>query len=183
MILSKLEQIRREGVFLCLKYILENDMSNHSRKKGAKKHTETHWIEFLRRIGEGRSANDICKNDSDMPAWRVVSEKLNRDADFASRYAMAMENRGQVYADKIAEIIDKVIEGKIDPNAGRVAIDGLKWTSSKLAPRKYGDVHRMEVKHETTYVDALKQISNEVEGVQIQATDDLRAREEKATIQ
>jgi hypothetical protein len=96
---------------------------------------------------------------------------------------MAMENRGQVYADKIAEIIDKVIEGTIDPNAGRVAIDGLKWTSSKLAPRKYGDVHRMEVKHETTYVDALKQISNEVEGVQIQATDDLREREEKATIQ
>jgi hypothetical protein len=41
----------------------------------------------------------------------------------------------------------------------------------------------MEVKHETTYVDALKQISNEVEGVQIQATDDLREREEKATIQ
>lgn len=154
----------------------------HSRVKGAKKFSDADFVEFLKRIGEGRSARDVCTNDKDMPCWRTVSEKLNSDADFAARYSLAMENRGQVYADKIAEIIDRVIAGTLDPNAGRVAIDGLKWASSKLAPKKYGDIHRMEVKHETSYVDALKSIAEkaEEEGV-TQATSALRAREAETT--
>ena len=139
-----------------------------------RKFNDATWREFLKRIGEGHSANQICKQ-SDMPSWRLVSDKLNSDADFATRYAVAMENRGQVYADKIADIIDKVIDGEIDPNAGRVAIDGLKWTSAKLAPKKYGDIHRHEVKHTgTDYVAALKAIAEEkhnAEGNELRARD------------
>ena len=90
------------------------------------------WNEFLKRIGGGRSARDVCGNDKDMPSWRIVSNKLNEDTAFASKYSLAMENRGQVYADKISEIVDKVVDGLIDPNAGRVAIDGLKWMSMIL---------------------------------------------------
>lgn len=126
-----------------------------------RKYQDKDWREFLKRIGEGRSANSICK-DADMPSWRLVSDKLNSDSGFASMYSVAMENRGQVYADKISEIIDAVIAGTLDPNAGRVAIDGLKWTSAKLAPKKYGDIHRHEVKHSgTDYVTALKAIAEE----------------------
>ena len=33
----------------------------------------------------------------------------------------------------------------------------------KLAPKKYGDIHRMEVKHETSYVDALKAVGELVD--------------------
>ena len=125
--------------------------------------TEEKWNEFLKRIGEGRSARDVCGNDKDMPSWRIVSMKLNEDSLFAQKYSLAMENRGQVYADKISDIINQVVEGNLDPNAGRVAIDGLKWMSMKLAPKKYGDIHRMEVKHETSYVDALKAVGEMVD--------------------
>lgn len=153
----------------------------HSRAKGAKKFTDDDWVEFLKRIGEGRSARSICQNDDDMPAWRTVSDKLNTDADFAARYSLAMENRGQVYADKIAELVDQVVAGTLDPNAARVAIDALKWTSSKLAPKSYGDIHRMEVKHESSYVDALKGVAERIESEGIvgvnQPMDTLRARE------
>ena len=137
--------------------------------------TEEKWNEFLKRIGEGRSARDVCGNDKDMPSWRIVSIKLNEDSLFAQKYSLAMENRGQVYADKISDIINQVVEGNLDPNAGRVAIDGLKWMSMKLAPKKYGDVHKMEVKHETSYVDALKEISGIVDSTTSNA---LRTREE-----
>ena len=133
------------------------------------------WNEFLKRIGEGRSARDVCGNDKDMPSWRIVSIKLNEDTAFASKYSLAMENRGQVYADKISEIVNKVVDGLIDPNAGRVAIDGLKWMSMKLAPKKFGDVHKMEVKHETSYVDALKEVSGMVDST---TSNTLRTHEE-----
>jgi len=141
------------------------------------------WNEFLKRIGEGRSARDVCGNDKDMPSWRIVSIKLNEDTAFASKYSLAMENRGQVYADKISEIVNKVVDGLIDPNAGRVAIDGLKWMSMKLAPKKFGDVHKMEVKHETSYVDALKEISGIVDSTTSNALRTHEESEKNKTIQ
>ena len=141
------------------------------------------WNEFLKRIGEGRSARDVCGNDKDMPSWRIVSNKLNEDTAFASKYSLAMENRGQVYADKISEIVNKVVDGLIDPNAGRVAIDGLKWMSMKLAPKKFGDVHKMEVKHETSYVDALKEISGMVDSTTSNALRTHEETEKNKTIQ
>ena len=144
---------------------------------------EEKWNEFLKRIGEGRSARDVCGNDKDMPSWRIVSIKLNEDSLFAQKYSLAMENRGQVYADKISDIINQVVEGNLDPNAGRVAIDGLKWMSMKLAPKKYGDIHRMEVKHETSYVDALKEISGIVDSTTSNALRTHEESEKNKTIQ
>lgn len=152
----------------------------------SRKYREDEWIEFLKRIGEGRSARDVCHNDKDMPSWRTVSEKLNSDNGFASRYALAMENRGQVYADKITETVNDMLEGRIDYNQARVAIDALKWQSAKLAPKKFGDVHRMEVKHEASYLDALKEVSKVVEGEETTLPNTIRTRkedEETKTIQ
>ena len=146
--------------------------------------TEEKWNEFLKRIGEGRSARDVCGNDKDMPSWRIVSKKLNEDDAFALKYSLAMENRGQVMADRILDLVDRVVDGSLDPNAGRVAIDGLKWNAMKLAPKKYGDIHRMEVKHETSYVDALKAVGEIVDDTT--TSNALRTREagkeEKKTI-
>lgn len=147
------------------------------------KFNEKSWNEFLKRIGEGRSARDVCGNDKDMPSWRIVSIKLNEDTNFAQKYSLAMENRGQVYADKISEIVNKVVDGLIDPNAGRVAIDGLKWMSMKLAPKKFGDIHRMEVKHETSYVDALKEVSGMVNTTSSNTLRTRKETEENKTIQ
>ena len=147
------------------------------------KFNEKSWNEFLKRIGEGRSARDVCGNDEDMPSWRIVSIKLNEDTNFAQKYSLAMENRGQVYADKISEIVNKVVDGLLDPNAGRVAIDGLKWMSMKLAPKKFGDIHRMEVKHETSYVDALKEVSGMVNTTSSNTLRTRKETEENKTIQ
>ena len=147
------------------------------------KFNEKSWNEFLKRIVEGRSARDVCGNDKDMPSWRIVSIKLNEDTNFAQKYSLAMENRGQVYADKISEIVNKVVDGLLDPNAGRVAIDGLKWMSMKLAPKKFGDIHRMEVKHETSYVDALKEVSGMVNTTSSNTLRTHEKSEKKQTIQ
>ena len=146
----------------------------------SRKYTEKEWIEFLKRIGEGRSARDVCGNDKDMPTWRLVSDKLNSDNGFARRYAMAMENRGQVYADKITDTVNDMLNGTIDYNQARVAIDALKWQSSKLAPKKYGDVHRMEVKHEASYLDALKEVSKVVDGEESTLDNAIRTRKKSA---
>ena len=36
-------------------------------------------------------------------------------------------------------MIDRVLNGEVNPNAGRVAIDGLKWIAARMLPKRYGD--------------------------------------------
>ncbi len=44
-----------------------------------------------------------------------------------------------------------MVDGTLEPNAGRVAIDALKWSASKLKPREYGDRSQVDMKGEVKY--------------------------------
>jgi hypothetical protein len=51
----------------------------------------------------------------------------------------------------------------MDYNAGRLAVDTMKWRMTKLYPRFYGDNQRVEVEHKTNFVDELKKVAAKVE--------------------
>jgi glycine/D-amino acid oxidase-like deaminating enzyme len=126
-----------------------------------KKYTEEHWNEFLFRISEGAKAKKLSY-EKDMPSWRLISDKLNSDEQFARKYSLALENRAEIYFDEVDELAKKVEKGEICPNAGRVAIDAKKWQAATNAPKKFGGLHRHEIKHTgTDYVQALKAIAEE----------------------
>jgi hypothetical protein len=42
-------------------------------------------------------------------------------------------------ADEIKDAARRVARGEIDPQAGRVLIDALKWDAGKRKPKVYGD--------------------------------------------
>ena len=83
-------------------------------------------VRFLVRSTFGRSG-----------ASRVYSDA--GDGSFSHTYTRARQDGADALADKIRELAERVERGKLDPNAGRVAIDALKWIASKLKPRSYGD--------------------------------------------
>ncbi len=60
-------------------------------------------------------------------------------------YTRAREDAGDSLADQIRELAGRVERGELEPNAGRVAIDALKWIASKLKPREYGDRAQLDV--------------------------------------
>ena len=60
-------------------------------------------------------------------------------AEYAGRYARARQRQADTIADMIMQIVKHCLAGKLDPNAARVAIDGIKWQASKLKPQVYGD--------------------------------------------
>jgi hypothetical protein len=65
---------------------------------------------------------------------------LLRTDEFAPRYTRAVEERGVEVAESLHQIAERTQDGEIDPAAARVAIDALKWTSSRLlAPRRLGE--------------------------------------------
>lgn len=98
---------------------------------------ETLAIDLCQRLSE-RSMVSVC-SDTDMPHRATVYRWLIDETAFSDMYTRAIKERGQYRAEKIEEITERVLTGEYDPQAARVAMDGLKWIAAKLDNTKYGD--------------------------------------------
>lgn len=83
--------------------------------------------------------NFLEANKETMPSYPTVRRWLREEPEFLSDYARAREDQGDYDSDLIRECFLKVIAGKLDPNAARSAMDGLKWNAARRQPKKYGD--------------------------------------------
>ena len=95
-------------------------------------------------VAEGKSIVKIL-SESGMPTYAGWMKWLQADAQLVEKYARAKDDSADAHADKITNVAEKVESGELDPQAGRVVIDAMKWTAAKLKPRKYGDFQRTEV--------------------------------------
>jgi hypothetical protein len=107
-------------------------------------YTEELAKEFCRRIAMGRSLRSVCE-DEDMPDSTTVFEWKRKQAGFTELYARATEERGLTYGDRITDLVDAVLAGEYEVDRARLALDGLKWTAARLAPKQYGDKQQVEV--------------------------------------
>ena len=144
---------------------------------------------FLEAIRSGRSAAQACKAEG-MPSTQTIINWTESDPEFAAAYEKAKEERGNYYGELVAEISLAGLQGKYKDSAMlRAAIDGLKWSAARMAPKGFGD--RMQVEHsaESSYVDALRAVQGKVSGESEEGTIAqplaLRAREtaKKPTVQ
>lgn len=101
--------------------------------------------EFCRRIAMGRSLRSVCE-DKDMPDSATVFEWKKRHEGFVQQYAHATEERGLSYGDFISDLVFDVLNGDYEVDRARLALDGLKWTAARLAPKQYGDRTSVDVK-------------------------------------
>ncbi len=90
-------------------------------------------------IAQGNSLVSILKEDDELPGYSTVMRWLRENPEFQSLYARAREDQADHDADKIGDIAEQVVQGKVDPQAARVAIDAYKWAAGKRKPRVYGE--------------------------------------------
>ena len=112
-----------------------------------------------------------------MPSSKTINNWIKNDAAYAAQYERAKEERGNYYGELVAEIALAGLQGKYkDSSMLRAAIDGLKWSAARMAPKSFGD--RMEVNHsaEGSYLDALKAVQGRMEETN-KLPSPLRARE------
>lgn len=87
------------------------------------------------RIADGESLRAICRDDG-FPSVVTVRKWVNEDKQgFANQYMRARDMQADHYQELI---IDEAFSAE-DAAIGRLRVDALKWTASKLAPKKYGD--------------------------------------------
>lgn len=102
--------------------------------------------EFCRRIALGRSLRSVCE-DEDMPDSSTAYRWKDMYTEFREMYASATEERGLTFGDFIADLAFQVLAGEHEVDRARLALDGLKWTAARLAPRTYGEKQEVSVKH------------------------------------
>lgn len=88
-------------------------------------------------IMSGKSLTEICE-PTGMPSERTVYRWLRANEAFRQEYARVREDQGHQQADKVVYLGQKVERGELDPAAGRVAIDAVKWSAGKRNG-KYAD--------------------------------------------
>jgi hypothetical protein len=118
--------------------------------------------EICRRIAAGRSVLSVSK-DEDMPSDFTIWKWLGEKESFSLKYARAIEARAMAHADEISDLTRRVVLGEVPPDVARVALDGLKWTASRLLPKIYGDRQSVDVAVTHTHqlhLDALKRLND-----------------------
>lgn len=85
-----------------------------------------------------KSLNAVCKAD-DMPAASTVYAWLIEHKEFSDKYARAREARAFRRAESVDALMAKVRRGAIEPTAGRLLLDAIKWQTAKENGRAFGD--------------------------------------------
>ena len=95
--------------------------------------------EIFERVAKGEAIRTICETGRDewLPSWPTFRKRLIDDADFATRYARAKEERADTLFDETLAIADAATPETV--GVDRLRIDTRKWAAGKLRPKVYGD--------------------------------------------
>ncbi len=111
---------------------------------------------MLIEIASGKSLTTVCETILPISLWTMY-QWIRADVKLAQEYARACEDRADQKNDRVSEIIDKVEQGELDPNAARVMIDAIKWQACHERPKKYGDRIGIEHSVDTNLADMMRQ--------------------------
>lgn len=95
--------------------------------------------EICNRLARGESLRSICgpERDDFIPGQTTVFRWLEENEAFAKQYARAREAQADGKFEEAWEIADNATVENVQ--VARLKIDTIKWQTSKLAPKKYGD--------------------------------------------
>jgi hypothetical protein len=101
-------------------------------------YTEALAADICSQLANGKTLTDICKQDG-YPCRDTVNAWMRdqKRADFAAAYARARDEQADWFFEEILATANETTNE--NAQAQRVKIDALKWVSSRLAPKKYGE--------------------------------------------
>ncbi len=114
-------------------------MTKYRRASGFTEQIGEHICELL---CQGHSVLGIARMRGMPPATTIRRWRWNArlsSETFVADYARAREEGAHAEFDKLRDLEQDLIDGKLEPHAGRVVIDSIKWRLSKMLPRTYGD--------------------------------------------
>jgi hypothetical protein len=117
-----------------------------SDKKESVPYSESKANEICKMVESGMSLVSICALP-DMPHISTVYDWIDNNPSLSEKYARARQRQ----ADTLASMVMTEAFNAHDAQIGRLRIDALKWTASKLAPKKYGDKVEIETQSQQNF--------------------------------
>jgi hypothetical protein len=107
-------------------------------REGSIEYSDDLFAEICKRISDGRSIRSVC-SDPDMPSAQSVFRWLKDVEGASEQYARACDDRADYLAElAITEAYNEATDsGSVQRD--RLKVDTIKWFTSKLAPKKYGE--------------------------------------------
>jgi len=132
-----------------------------TRKRGQITYTPVLADEICARIAAGESLRSACKKHG--LAHSTFRGWVDRDrGGLFEAYRVAREMQADAHVDLIMDTAMQVLNGEIEPNAARVAIDAMKWTASKLKPRTYGDRIETTISGKVDFIATLQAVEDRI---------------------
>lgn len=115
-------------------------------------YTEEKAQKILQAVSDGVSLRTTCDNDEELPTVTTIFNWLAdpKYCSFLERYERARGDAAEQGFEKITQITQQLLDGEIEPNQARVAIDAIKWQLGKLKPNKYSDKIQIDNDHNIT---------------------------------
>jgi hypothetical protein len=107
----------------------------------AKTRAQEQLIEWL---SEGITVTEACKRIGVMP--QIPARWAREDAEFGEAYKQARIDQCQALADDALAVARRPAATIVDVKNKEVEIDTIKWYTSKVSPRQWGD----KVQHDHT---------------------------------
>lgn len=98
------------------------------------------FADICERVARGEVLSAIC-SEPGAPSPQTVYRWAESSPDARNAYTRAREDQAHTFASKVVQEAYSTTDAQI----GRLRVDALKWTASKLAPRHYGD--NLQVRH------------------------------------
>jgi hypothetical protein len=119
-------------------------------------YTEALRDEICLRIAGGESVRKISK-DPGMPTDTTIFNWLS-NPDFFEHYVRARSAQGHRFAEKIGELGDRVVEGNLDPEVVKAAVQCYKWCAEKLAPKSFSVKNSMDAAENKPSIEVVKYV-------------------------
>ena len=124
-----------------------NSMEENNKVGRPSIYTQELADKICEQIALGNSIRKVCESD-DMPGLSSIFKWIRENKEFAQQYARATGERTEAQHEDLLELGDEAIKHayKADPKAAGAVVqavklkaDNLKWSMSKMVPKKYGD--------------------------------------------
>lgn len=118
-------------------------------------------------VAEGFNIKTVLKSEKDYPDFSTWCRWKREHEELYNLYTRSIQDKAESVDEEIDSIYDQIKAKEIDPAAGRLLIDTLKWKAAKYYPKMFGEKtaveHSGQIKTERSIsLEEAKEIKNKL---------------------
>lgn len=95
--------------------------------------------EICEKVADGKNIKAVLDESDTYPTFATWCKWKRENDELLNLYVRSIQDKAESVDAEIDQIMADIKSGLIDPSAGRLLIDTLKWKAGKYYPKMFGD--------------------------------------------